>query len=225
MFHVKHMIKAAFFDFNGTLYFDQDINKITWKKTIDKLSDNKIDFEPFFKDRRSVIDKLVIIDAYKAINKKYSEQEIDFWVDYKEKEYRKYGVDHNRTVLSPGAKEVLDYIKSKNIPIILCTSSIIENVDYYFKEFNLDRWFKREQTVYDDGNYASKAQMYKKCADICNVRIEESIIFEDSLKSIKQAIEAGAKTIVSINNPESINQKEIVQNIKDFRELDYSLFD
>lgn len=219
------MIKAAFFDFNGTLYFDQDINRITWKQTIDAISNNSIDFDSFFANYKAVMDYIVIEDAHKLINKSYTKQDIDYWVNYKEERYRQYGIDHNRTVLPPGAKDVLDYLKSKNIPVILCTSSIIENVDFYYDYFNLSNWFNKDQTVYDTGEYNSKAQMYKECARRLNVNIEDGVVFEDSSKSIKEAIEAGAKKVVAIKKDDTPSLPEIKQVIKDFSELDYSIFD
>ena len=219
------MIKAVFFDFNGTLYFDQDINKITWNETIDKLSDKTIDFESFYCKYKSVMDYIVIQDAFKLINKPYTEKDVDYWVNYKEERYRQYGVDHNRTTLPPGAEKVLNYLKSNKIPMILCTSSITDNVNYYYKYFNLDNWFNRSQTVYDTGEYNSKAQMYIECAKRLNVNIDEAIVFEDSPTSIKQAIEGGAKKIVAIKRNDTPNYPEIKQIINDYTELDYSIFD
>ena len=219
------MIKAAFFDFNGTLYFDQDINKITWHETIDKLSNNSINFEPFFNKYKSVMDFIVIEDAFKLINKEYTKKDIDYWVDYKENKYRQYGIDHKRTILPPGARELLDYLKSKDIPMILCTSSIIDNVDYYYKYFDLDNWFNKNQTVYDTGEYTSKADMYKECAKRLNVNIEDGIVFEDSPTSIKQAIEGGAKKIIAIKRDDTPTLPEIKQVIQDYTEIDYCLFD
>ena len=71
------MVKGVFFDFNGTLYFDQDINRITWKETIDAISSNSIDFDSFFANYKAVMDYIVIEDAHKLINKPYTKQEID----------------------------------------------------------------------------------------------------------------------------------------------------
>ena len=144
---------------------------------------------------------------------------------YKEDRYRQYGIDHNRTVLPPGAKDLLDYLKKNNIPVILCTSSITENVDFYYKYFNLDNWFNREQTVYDTGEYNSKAQMYQECARRLKVKLSEGIVFEDSSKSIKEAIEGGATKVIAIKKDDTPILPEIKQVIKDFTELDYSIFD
>lgn len=219
------MVKGVFFDFNGTLYFDQDINRITWKDTIDRLSNKSIDFDSFFKNYRSVMDYIVIEDAFKLINKTYSKTEVDKWVNYKEERYRKYGLEHNRTILPPGAKKALDFLKIKKIPVILCTSSIIENVEYYYKYFNLSNWFNFNETVYDTGKYNSKTEMYKECARRLNIKLEDGVIFEDSPKSINEAIKAGAKKVVAIKRDDTPFLPEIKQVITDYTELDYSIFE
>lgn len=219
------MIKAVFFDFNGTLYFDQDINYITWKDTISKISDNKIDFEDFYKIYRSIMDAVVVEAAFKMVNKPFTKEDIEYWSNYKENNYRQYGIDHKRTVLPPGAEKLLDYIKSKNIPIILCTSSLLPNVNYYYEHFNLSKWFDKSQTVYDTGEYTSKADMYLECAKRLNVDIKDALIFEDSATPIKQAIEAGATKIISIKRDDTPNVSEVIQKINDYTEVDYSIFD
>lgn len=219
------MIKAVFFDFNGTLYFDRDINEITWKDTIYKIAGNQIDFDKFFPQFKSTMDYLVIEEAYKLINKPYTNEEIYKWVNYKEESYRKYGIEHKRIMLSPGAEEVLDYLKSKNVPVILCTSSIIENVEYYYKYFNLDKWFIKSQTVYDTGEYNSKAQMYQECARRLNTKLDEGIVIEDSVKSIKEAIAGGANKIIAIKREDIPNLPEIKQIVNNLSEIDYSIFD
>lgn len=219
------MISAAFFDFNGTLYFDHEINRITWKETIDAISNNAIDFDEFYSKHVSIMDAIIIEDAFKLINKQYTQEDINKWIDFKENRYRQYGIEHNCTKLPPGAEKTLNFLKSNNIPLILCTSSILDNVNYYYDYFGLDKWFDRSQTVYDTGEYTSKCEMYQECAKRLKVKIEDVVVFEDSTSSIKQAIKAGVKKLVAIKTPSTPNLPEIKQVINDFTELDYSIFD
>ena len=37
-------MKAVIFDYNGTLFFDSDINEIAWRQTIEELSQGSIAF-------------------------------------------------------------------------------------------------------------------------------------------------------------------------------------
>ena len=220
------MIKAAFFDFNGTLYFDADINKISWNKTIDRLSNGKIDFESFYPDNKAVMDYLCIKAAFKLLGEEKSDEEIEYWVQEKEKSYRQTCIDLKRDMLSAGAKEVLDYLKDNNVPMILVTSSIKENVDFYFKNVQLGNWFDRNEVVHDTGEYNSKTQMYLKAAQIANVDIKDCVIFEDSPKSIREAIETGCNKIVKLRDEPFDNKPlQIRQEIADFTYLDYSIFE
>ena len=96
---------------------------------------------------------------------------------------------------------------------------------FYFKYFDLKKWFDFNQTVYDTGEYVSKKEMYLECAKRLKIKIEDGVVFEDSPKSIKKAIEAGAKKVVAIKRNDTPTLKEIKQVIKDYIELDFSIFD
>lgn len=219
------MIEAIFFDFNGTLYFDQEINYITWEETINAISNSTINFKDFFETHFSVMNSIIIKDAYKLINKPCTPEDIEYWTNYKENRYRQYGIDHKTTKLAPGAENLLNYLKNRNIPVILCTSSILDNVNYYYDYFGLDNWFNRSQTVYDTGEYTSKSEMYKECAKRLNVNISNVIVFEDSPSSIKQAIQAGVTKLIVIQKNNTPNLPQIKQKIKDYTQVDYSIFE
>ena len=218
------MIKAVFFDFNGTLYVDHEINRSMWHIMIDEISDKIIDFDSYYKKHVGVMDYYMVEDAFKLVNKPYTKEDIEYYSNKKEEMYRQYGIDNKLTVLPPGAKDVLDYLKQNNIPVILCTSSIKENVEFYFKYFNLDNWFNFNQTIYDTGEYADKKEMYEECARRLNVDPKQALVFEDSPKSIREAIASGVDKVVALNTKDEMDYPEIKQRIKDFTELDYSIF-
>ena len=45
------------------------------------------------------MDYLVIENAFKLINHPYTNEEVEYWVNYKEERYRQYGIEHNRIVV------------------------------------------------------------------------------------------------------------------------------
>lgn len=222
MFHVKHLIQGIIFDFNGTLYQDADINYETWKQTI-KAIDNNLDFEELYKEFKSTKDSVFITEVYTMLNKPIIEEEIEYWVNYKENRYRQMCVETNRNYMRPGAIELLNYCLGNNIPINLCTSSIKDNVDFYFKNVNLDKWFDRNKVIYDSGEYLNKIQMYKDSAKIIGLDIENCLVFEDSMKSLKESIAAGCKNVVRLSDEPTEKLPEIKQVINDFTEFDYNL--
>ena len=218
-------MKAVLFDFNGTLFFDADINYIAWKQTIDELSNSTIDFDEIYKEYKSVRNFLFIEKVFEMLGLPRDEEKIMYWAKRKEtKYYHNYCKEHNRNKLAPGAEELLKYLKNNNIPINLCTASLKENVDFYFTYLGLDKWFDINLIAYDDGSFHDKTEMYRECAKRINVELEDCLVFEDSAKSIKEAIKAGCKSIVAIKKEDTPSLPEIRQVINDFTELDYSIF-
>lgn len=220
------MIKSALFDYNGTLYDDFKYHVITWKETLDELSNGKINFDYFFSRFAGAMDRYVIKDAFDMINVKADAEEIEKWAQIKEKKYRDYLINnHIDNSLPKGVEKLLDYIKAKGLPMNICTSSIKENVEFYFEFLKLDRWFDIKKVAYDNGIHKNKKTMYEECAKNSNVDMKDALVFEDSPTSIKEAIAAGARNIIALKRPDSIMLPEIKQIINDFSEVDYSIFD
>lgn len=219
------MKKAVCFDFNGTLYLDHDINYMAWKQIIEEIAKNKIDFDKYFATGKQYMNYQIATQVYQLINEKVDEEKVQYYADKKEIVYRKLCTDLNRNKMIDGAQDVLNYLKDKNIPVILCTSSIKSNVDFYYSNLKLNRWFNPKQTVYDTGEYTGKVDMYLECARRLNVDIKDCVIFEDSPKSIKEAIETGCENIVIIKRSDSPSHPSIKQVISDYTKLDYSIFD
>lgn len=217
-------MKPILFDFNGTLFFDADINYIAWKQTIDELSNNTIDFDSLYEEYKSVRNFLFIKKVFELLNYPYDEEKIMYWANRKEtKYYHTYCRENQRNKLAPGAEEFLNYLKENNVPINLCTASLKVNVDFYFEYLNLGKWFDKDVIAYDDGTFYDKEEMYKACAKRINKDIKGCIVIEDSPSSILQAIKAGCTNIIAIEREDTPNLKEIKKIIKDFREIDKSV--
>lgn len=217
-------MKAALFDYNGTLFFDSDINYIAWKQTIDELSNGTIDFEEVYKDYKSVRNFLFIEKIFEMLNLEHDEDKIMYWAKRKEtKYYHTYCREHKRNELAPGAEDFLDELKKNNVPINLCTASLKENIDFYFEYLKLDRWFDKNLIAYDDGTFYDKVHMYKACAERIGQDIGNCVVFEDSPTSIRQAIAAGCNNIVAIKREDTPDLPEIKLVIEDFRNIDIDI--
>ena len=218
-------MKPILFDYNGTLFFDADINYIAWKQTINELTNGYIDFDVVYQDFKSARNYLFVEKIFEMMGFDRDEEKIMYWAKRKETEYyQKYCREHKRNKLSPGTKEFLDYLKENNVPINLCTASLKENVDFYFDYLKLDNWFDINKIAYDDGTFKDKVDMYKASAERIGYNIKDCFVIEDSPNSINQAIKAGCKNIIAIKKEDTPDYPEIKQVIKDFTEIDYSLF-
>ena len=219
-------MKAVLFDYNGTLFADDDINAEAWIATVNEISQGKIDAEKFYMDFIGVRNYPFVEAIFKELNLPLKEEEIMYWAKRKETEYyQKICRRQNRNQLMPGAKELLDYLKETKVPINLCTASLDVNVNFYFEYLKLDRWFDKNLVVYDDGVSYDKKDMYLEGAKRLNTNIQETLIFDDSPTSIRKAIEAGCENVVVIKKDNNPALPQIRQRIKDFTEFDYHLLD
>ena len=231
MFHVEHrkikMIKTVIFDFNGTLYLDQDLNKDAWLEIYEEIIGNKNGFEEKLENILATKDSANVDNFFKMKGLSVKQEILDEYAYKKESIYQKLAMERNRKELTPGAKELLDYLKDKEYKLILCTASIKYNVDFYFDYCGLSKWFDYSLTVYDDGINKNKYEMYKKALELADCNIDDCLAFDDSCGSINSALRAGLKKIVRINHYryQKVDDACIIQELADFKNLDYSLFE
>ena len=221
------MLKGVIFDYNGTLYPDDTMHDTAWKRTVIKYFPEIKDVNQAIKKAPMINNKIVInYLAELARRLPISEEELKKISYDKEVIYRQLCIENKLDNLMPGAERLLDYLKNNGFKLNICTSSIITNLEFYIKHNNLAKWFAIEKIVYDNEKVTGKCEMYKQAIKNLELLPEECLVFEDSKKSIEEAIQAGIKNLIQINhfNKESYKRKEIIQEIKDFNELDYSIF-
>ncbi len=219
-------MKAVLFDYNGTLFMDDDINTQAWKATINELSEGRINADDFYGSFIGTRNYPFVEEMFRMLGKPLDEKEIMYWAVRKETEYyHKICRASGRREMTAGAEELLDHLKERKIPINMCTASLIENVDFYFDFLDLGRWFDKDLVVYDDGISYDKKDMYLEGARRIGTDIRDCLIFDDSPHSIEKAAEAGCENIVVIRKPNNPDLPQIRQRITDFTEFDRSLLD
>ena len=72
-------MKKVLFDFNGTLFFDSDINYIAWKQTIMELAGDKIDFEQIYSQYRSVRNEIFIAAVFRLLGLPEDPEAVRYW--------------------------------------------------------------------------------------------------------------------------------------------------
>lgn len=211
---------AIIFDFNGTLFWDTKLHDIAWDNFLNlhglKLTDAEKVKVIHGKNNQEILSTMFagITDddiATMAVEKETMYQNICL----KEK-----------MELAPGAIEFIIKLKERGIPYTIATSSGIENVDFYFKYYNLGDFFDKSKVVYSDGRFKSKPDpgIFLEAMKILNVLPQDTFIFEDSPAGIQAAenAKAGKIIIVNSNNADYSQWNHLI--IKDFWEIDISLF-
>ena len=219
-------MKPVLFDFNGTLFFDADINYWAWKQTVNELTGGRLDFDEAYARFKGSRNELFLKKVFEIMGWPEDKEKIAYWAKRKETSYyHTYCYEHERNQLSPGAADLLDYLKENNAPFNLCTASIKENIDLYFDYIGLKKWFDRDLIAYDDGTFANKIDMYRACAERIGFHISDCIVIEDSPTSMMEAARAGCRNIVAMKSNDTPDLQEIRQIINDFTEFDRSILE
>jgi HAD superfamily hydrolase (TIGR01509 family) len=215
--------KAVIFDFNGTLFWDSEINYRSWYNFIKKKLNKEYSREEYAHlNGRTTFETLEIV--YKQ---KLSQELIDKLSIEKENEYLKIlEEEKDKISLAPGVEVLLKNLLEKNIKIAIATSAHPFLMKEYEKIFTLSRFFKKEYIIANDGSLASKPDpcIYNKTIDILNIRSENAIVFEDTKSGIISASRANVGKIIAVNSLGSDfktinNLKETSFHISAFNEI------
>lgn len=221
--------KGIIFDFNGTLYWDSEKHKETWREYSKKLRGTPFSDEEMLKYMFGRTNEQII--KY-AIGKQPTPEMVEQLGQEKEALYRKMAIEDKETFhLAKGAENFLDFLKENNIPMTIATMSDKINVDFYIQHFHLEKWFDLNKIVYSDGIIPGKPapDIYEIAAKNLNLKPEECIVIEDALSGIESARAAGIGKIIAICSAESPDLYKDIPCvsgiINDFDEFDKSLFE
>ncbi|MBQ7889766.1 MAG: HAD family phosphatase [Erysipelotrichaceae bacterium] len=217
---MSNEVKAVIFDFNGTLFFDNDKHVKAWGKISQLIRGHGISEEELHAHFNGVPNAKII--QY-MLNQEGTEEQVEKYSCLKEEIYRILCKEDEPTFhLVKGAEEYFNHLKEQGIPFTIASASIKENIDFFVESFQLDRWIDPDSIVYDDGTYANKIAMFKDAAKRLNAEVKDCLIIEDSISGIKNGYHAGCRNIIVVD---SANKKEeyellpgVTQVINDFTE-------
>ena len=216
------------FDFNGTLFFDTEKPEQAWNTVSFSLRGHPFDPEE--------MDEHVHGRNGKSIFEYLLGREIDLveerrLVEQKEQIYRALCLEDDVNFhLAPGVHELLDFITEHHIPTTIATASGRTNLDFFIRQFRLDRWFKPERIVYDDGTLKGKPDpdIYLRAAQRIGVVPQFCMVIEDAFSGIESARQAGIGRIIAIAPAEEhefmLSIPGVHDVIIDFAEFDTSVF-
>lgn len=219
---------AVIFDFNGTMFFDEDKHVLSWRAFAKNEFGVDIKDEDFPKHIHGFNNKEIL--SFLS-GRTFSDVEVLEYATRKELYYQKICEDDKKNLhLVNGLPAFLDLLKEKNIPIAICTASMKPNVDWYIKTFSLLKWFDEENIIYDDGTLKKgkpDPEIYLRAFKRLGVDPKDCIVFEDAQSGIKSAYAAGCKEVVAITSEDRRYRIKdlpgISYFIEDYRKLPSSL--
>ena len=225
--HITNNMKekrAVIFDFNGTMFFDEEKHIESWKDFSLQEFNREIKDEefPLRIHGHNNEDILSFLSG-----RKFSIEETAVYAERKERLYQSLcEKDTANLHLVKGLTQFLDILKENNIPFAIATASMKPNVDWYIKTFGLDRWFTAKTIIYDDGTLTEgkpAPMIYQRAMKALDIKPEETVIFEDAISGVKSAYAAKAKYVIAVEKEERREQfmkmKEVDDVILDFTSL------
>lgn len=112
-------------------------------------------------------------------------------------------------LLKPGAKEILEFLKSKSIKMAAATSSPRTHIEKALSRNGLLGYIDKIYTTGEVGVSKHSPDIYNLAADFLKTKSEETLVFEDSLYALNTAKEAGFVTVGVFDEKGESNQAEL----------------
>ncbi|WP_445381141.1 beta-phosphoglucomutase [Robiginitalea sp. IMCC43444] len=206
-------MRGFIFDLDGVIVDTAKYHYFAWKHLADELG---IPFtEEDNENFKGVSRKRCLEILLEMGNKEVSPEQFDRWLAEKNEDYLQYISKMNASEILPDVPKVLNYLKSKNIPMALGSAS--KNARPILEKVGLLSYFD----AIVDGTAVTRAkpdpEVFLIAADLLNVVPEKCVVFEDALAGIEAA---NAASMLSIGIGEAQVLSEADRVFRDFTEID-----
>lgn len=207
-------MKGVIFDFNGSLFLDNDKHIKAWSRISQEIRGIPLSEKELHEHTNGVPNNMAI----RYLNHDVPNPEMEeHYSQLKEQYYREYCKEDTENFhLIAGAEELFDELTRREIPFTIASASIKPNIDFFIENFHLDNWIDPADIVYDDGTYENKQEMFIKAAEILGLPLSEITVIEDSLSGIRSAIKTGVTDIRVIN---SGNVRPMVESLPEVHQI------
>ena len=207
---IVNMIKAVFFDMDGTI---ADSEKIVWKVTRD------------FMQKRNIFvtheeEKLLYGLIWKeSIRRILESRGLEYKQSIKNTLKERYVRHLGREVTAvPHIHDLLGRVRD-NFKVGLATNSRHREVDIIFKKLEFDSYFDIKLARDNVKNVKPHPEIYLKGAGIFGVDPSECVVFEDSIVGITAAKSAGMKCVAIINTYSAADLKDADMQIESYKDI------
>lgn len=215
-------VKALIFDFNGTLFWDTHYHQKAWASIAERYGRGSYsEAEMHFlngKTNKEVISFLVGSDL--------PEERIRSLSQEKEELYIQLCQEAKDRSLAPGALALFERAQEQGLLLAIATSAGPSNMNWYRSWFPLDRYFKEEFILTDNGIRKSKPHpaIYLDTLSALGLPGSSCIVFEDTKAGILSAHRAGIGTIYAVASTGAdlaitMAMDEVHGHIKSFDEI------
>ncbi|QKG81228.1 beta-phosphoglucomutase [Tenuifilum thalassicum] len=205
-------IKACIFDLDGVVVDTAKYHYLAWKRLANELG---FEFTEQHNERLKGVSRMRSLEILLEVGGiSLPDNEMEKLASKKNAWYVEYIQKMTPSEILPGAKELLEELRSNGIKLSLGSAS--KNSPLILERIGLKNHFD----AIVDGNSVTIAKpapdIFLTAANKLGVEPEECVVFEDAEAGIEAAINAKMRT-VGIGNPQILNRADVVvPNLKDF---------
>lgn len=195
-------IKAAIFDADGTLLDSMgQWNLVPYKyvKSLGVAADENI-AEKLFTMTISEAAEFIIDEYELSVTVEEAVEGMDAII----REFYK-----NDVKLKDGTGELLEFFKSRGIPMVIGTSTDRDCIEVGLERTGISAYFDRIYTSTEVGKSKEKPDLFIQAMEFMESSPDETIVFEDGLYSLRTAAALGMKTVGIFDEVSLSNQKEL----------------
>ena len=195
-------IKAAIFDADGTLLDSMgQWNLVPYKyvKSLGVAAEENI-AEKLFTMTISEAAEFIIDEYELSVTVEEAVEGMDAII----REFYK-----NDVKLKDGAGELLEFFKSRGIPMVIGTSTDRDCIEVGLERTGISAYFDRIYTSTEVGKSKEKPDLFIQAMEFMESSPDETIVFEDGLYSLRTAAALGMKTVGIFDEVSLSNQKEL----------------
>jgi beta-phosphoglucomutase len=213
------MKKPGFiFDLDGVIVDTAKYHFMAWKKLADELG---IQFtEEDNENFKGVSRKRCLEILLEMGGMSVSQEQFNKWLAEKNEDYLSYIAGMDETEILPDVTKVLNFLKTKGIPMALGSAS--KNAVPILEKVKLLTYFD----AIVDGNAVNKAkpdpEVFMIAANKLGVDAKNCVVFEDALAGI-EAANTAQMTSVGIGDSKVLSGADY--NFVDFTEIDFGFLD
>lgn len=190
--------QGLIFDFNGTMFFDSPFQERSWTEYLTGAIGREVTMEELMQYMHG----RHVAETFSYFFGRPVENDEAFALGAQvEQIYRRMCLQAGEDFcLAPGLVHLLDEVKEKGIPCTIATASSRGNVEFFFENLGLSRWFDLERVMFNDGSFPGKPapDIFLKAAQKLGVQASQCVIFEDALSGLQAARSAGVGKVVAI---------------------------
>lgn len=193
-------VECVIFDMDGVIIDSEEIHKKAYYETFESLG------LEVSKDLYKTFTGSSTINAFEKLvaHFKLKEKPEDLVLE-KRRRYVAFFENDPNLKLVTGVKNIIEYFYSKQVTLVLASSSAMVNINRVFKRFQLDEYFSAKISGADLKASKPDPEIFEKAVSLGKTKKENCIVIEDSDNGILAANRAGI-FVFGFDNPLSENQ-------------------